>query len=133
MGLIKLLNIPCFEDRDGKLCVLDTDMLLDFSIERIFYIFDVPKYAVRANHACMNASIFLCAVNGSVTVSAECDGIVEEYNLIANNCGVLLPECSWIKAYNFSKEAVLMCLSNKKYKDCEYIDDYEEYKRRVGK
>lgn len=131
--MIKLVDIPCFGENDGKLCAFEPNMIPGFSVERIFYIYDAPENAIRANHACMNASILLCAINGSVTVSAECSGITEEYNLNKKNQGLFLPEKSWIKAYNFSDGAVLMCLSNKEYKDCEYIDNYEDYKRRVSK
>ncbi len=133
MGMIELIDVPLFSEADGKLCVFESNMIPGFSVKRVFCVFDVPEHAVRANHACMNALVLLYVIHGSVKVSAEYDGIIEEYELKPNKQGLLLPEKSWIKAYNFSDEAVLICLSNKKYQDCEYIDDYDEYRKRMEK
>jgi len=128
-----IVDIPCFGENDGKLCAFEADLIPGFSVERIFYIYDVPESAVRANHACMNADILLVAVNGSVTVSVEYDGISERFILKTKDKGLFINKSSWIKTSNFSEDAVLMCFSNKEYRSCEYINDYDEYKERVGK
>ena len=128
----EVIRIPCFGEDDGKLIAFEPNMISGFEINRLFYIFDVPSGAVRANHACMNSKIVMIAVNGSVSVSIETNGKTEEYQLTSNTNGLIVPEASWMRAYNFSEDAILMCLSDKQYRDCEYIDDYEEYQRRTS-
>ena len=44
-----------------------------------------------------------------------------------------VPPASWIKAYEFSTDAVLVGLSDKAYKDCRYIDDYDLYQKEIRK
>ena len=129
----RIIDIPYYGEEDGVLCVFEPELIPGFSVERIFYIYDVPENSMRADHVCMNATILLVPINGSVTVSVEYKGVTQEYVLDKKNRGLLIEATSWVKTYDFSAEAVLMCLSNKKYKDCEYINDYEDYKRKVIK
>ncbi len=129
----RIIDIPCYGENDGKLCAFECDMIPGFLIERVFYIFDVPENAMRANHACMNASIILVPISGSITVSVEYKGDIEKYTLDTKSRGLLIEKASWIKTYDFSPGAVLICFSDKKYKDCEYINNYEDYKRKVEK
>lgn len=126
-------KLPCFGDADGKLIPFVCSDIPDFKVNRLFYICDVPYGEVRADHACMNADIVLIAVSGSVSVSVETNNVHNEYALSRKDFAIYIPKKSWIKAYNFSGNAVLMGLSNKEYADCDYLDDYDEYLKRIGK
>ena len=87
---------------------------------------------MRANHACMNANLVLIAVNGKVTVSVE-EKHLSVYHLDTDTKAVYVPKASWVKAYDFSKDAILICFSDRRYDSCDYISDYEEYRRKTGK
>lgn len=128
-----MFSLPCFEDTDGKLGTIETDFLSGFQIKRLFYIFDVPTHKLRADHACMNASTVFIAISGSVCLSIETNNVIKKYILSSKKMAVYAPATSWIKAYNFSEDAVLLGLSNREYRNCKYIDDYYEYKHYAGK
>lgn len=120
-------DLPCFGENDGKLVTFEPPSIPEFQVNRIFYIFDVPAGEDRANHACMNSSIVFIAFTGSVSLSVETDGEKTEYLLDNKTIAVFAPQSSWIRAYNFSEDAVLVGLSDRGYADCRYINDYDRY------
>ena len=126
-------ELPCFGESDGKLGTFEPATISGFQVNRIIYIFDVPASESRANHACMNASLIFVALAGSVKLSIETEGVREEYILSDKNTAVYTPPASWVKAYEFSDDAVLVGLSDKAYKDCRYIDDYNLYLEEIRK
>lgn len=126
-------ELPCYEDKDGSLGTFESPTIPGFQINRIFYIFDVPEDAERANHACMNSSIVFIMMAGNVRLSVEDAEGVTEYFLDRKSIAVFVPKASWIKAYNFSEDAVLVGLSDKVYTDCQYINDYDRYKKLLRK
>ena len=79
----------------------------------------------------MNARMILMVVSGSVRLSIETDSEVKEYYLNNRCTAIVVPEASWIKAFDFSSGAVLVGFSDKKYKDCEYIDNYNTFKELI--
>ena len=126
-------KLPCYGENDGKLGTFEPPSIPGFQVKRIFYIFDVPAGEGRANHACMNSSIVFLAMAGSVLLSVETDGEKAEYLLDKNTIAVFAPQSSWISAYNFSNDAVLVGLSDRRYADCQYINDYDRYKELIRK
>lgn len=125
-------ELPCFGENDGKLGIFEPPNIPGFQANRIFYIFEVPTGGERANHACMNSAIVFIAMAGSVTLSVESDGEKTEYLLNNKSIAVFAPQASWIEAYNFSSDAVLVGLSDRRYADCHYINDYDRYRELMG-
>ena len=129
----RLIEVPFFEETDGCLGSFEPKMIPGFEITRVFYICNVPKGIERANHACMNASVVFIIISGSVTLSVEDEGHIDEYRLESNKWALYVKPATWIRAYDFSSDAVLMCFSDKSYDQCDYVSNYLEYKRRVEK
>lgn len=116
-----------FFERDGCLTTLESATISDFTIERVFWIYNVPRQAIRADHACMNARIAFVAVNGSVTISTEDQGDKKSYILNNKSTALIVEPGIWVRAHDFSEGAVLMCFSDKKYEECVYINNHDEY------
>ena len=128
-----LLDLESFIGEDGFLTTIESSIISGFSLERVFWIYSVPSGCSRADHACMNAFVVLVAVSGSVTIAAETFDESKIYTLENKEKALILEPGTWIKAYDFSEDAVLMCLSNKKYEECTYINNYDEYVKTKGK
>lgn len=122
-------ELPCFEESDGTLGVFEPPSIPGFQANRLFYIFDVPVGEVRANHACTNSSIVFIAMAGSVRLSVESNAETMEYILDNKSTAVFVPQASWIKAYDFSTDAVLVGMSDMRYANCHYINDYGRYRK----
>ena len=126
-------DLLCFGENDGKLGAFEPPSIPGFQVNRIFYIFDVPAGEERANHACMNSSILFMALAGVVSLSVETHEEKAEYILNKKTMAVFVPQSSWIRAYNFSRDAVLVGLSDRRYADCQYINDYDRYRELMRK
>lgn len=130
MKLEKIL-FKTVKEKDGKLTFLEGNHHIPFEIKRVFQIYGIPsKEIVRANHASSNTFFVLQVLYGSVDVELD-DGKKKHYfNLKILNEGVLVPPMTWMKTMNFSKDAILQVYASKSYQECEYIEDYEEFKRK---
>ena len=127
------IELPCFGESDGKLGTFEPTLIPGFQVNRIIYIFDVPVGESRANHACMNATLIFLSLVGSVKLIIETEGVSKEYILSDKSTAVYTPPTSWVKACEFSSDAVLVGLSDKAYKDCRYINDYDLYQEEIRK
>ena len=65
---------------------------------------------------------------GKVRFLIQNNSEMVEYLFDYKSIIALVPYASWIKAYNFSKEAFLAGGWDRRYAVCQYIDDYDEYK-----
>lgn len=124
--LIKLITIPLFND-EGKLCVAEANASIPFSINRIFYIFDVDKGAVRGCHThYKNVQVLFC-IKGEVRMVLDNGQLREEAVLNKPNQGILLDKMVWHEMRDFSEDAVLLVLASDKYDPSDYIRDYDKY------
>lgn len=127
-----LFEITPFSDVDGNLAVLEAEKQIPFKIERIFYEYNVDENCVRGKHANKHSKFCLIAVAGS------CDVIVEDgkdkvtYKLDQPNKVLFLDKMVWKTMTHFSKDCVLLVLSDSAYDKSEYIRDFDEYLKLHG-
>ncbi len=126
-----LFEIKPFSDEDGFLAVFEEEKQIPFKIRRIFYEYGVEKTSLRGKHANKISRFCLIAVSGS------CDVIVEDgkskmvYKLDKPHKVLFLDRMVWKTMTNFSKDCVLLVLSDCLYDKNEYIRDFEEYKKLI--
>ncbi len=129
----KILNFPDLGDERGNLVVVEGEQQIPFNIKRVFYIYGSDDTVVRGQHANLRSEFVLINVAGSSKVKVD-DG--KETSLIELNqprLGVYLPKMLWKEMYDFSPDSVLLVLSNEHYDGTEYIRDYDEYLKIIGK
>ncbi|MEG2908455.1 MAG: FdtA/QdtA family cupin domain-containing protein [Erysipelotrichaceae bacterium] len=125
---VKLLSL----DSHGNLVVLENeDNNLPFNIKRIFYIFGTNEEAIRGCHANRNSKFLLIAVAGKVNVKVRTKEKEVVYELNNPKEGLYLDRMVWKEMYKFSKDCVLLVISNNKYEKGEYIDDYDQYLKEI--
>jgi hypothetical protein len=119
-----LLHLDTFYSDAGNLTVFEK--VIPGTIKRVFYIYgaaDLSRGGHR-HHAAWNA---LICIHGSCHVYSY-DGVLEE-NFILDNprtCLILEPK-DWHIMDSFSKDSILLVLSNEYYDRADYID--EPYQR----
>lgn len=122
-----LIPFTQIDEEDGSLVFLEGMSEVPFTIKRVFYIFNNPKEAVRANHANKNTDFVLIAVHGNVKVEVD-DGVEKQtYTLDTSNKGLYIPHMTWMRTFDFKQEAVLLALASEKYEKNQYYEDYEEF------
>ena len=127
---VKVLEFKELGDERGKLVVAESDKEIPFLIKRFFYIYGSDSTVVRGKHANRKSEFVLVNVAGSSKVDVEdVYGNKKTFFLNHPNMGLYLPKMIWKEMYEFSKDSVLLCLSNEHYDNTEYIRDYNEYSK----
>ena len=114
--------------KNGTLIVLEKDKEINFDIKRIFYIIDNNDNLSRGNHANINSHFILISIVGTCKVSID-DGFenITIFELNNPSYGLYISNLIWKKMFDFSKDCILLILSNNNYDPNEYIHDYQAF------
>lgn len=126
MNGIQKIVFPTHQDQRGSLVVVEGEKDVPFPIARLFYIYGGGN-EVRGCHANRESEFVLVNVSGSCKLRVH-DGTKEhEFVLDQPNEGIYLPKMTWKEMYDFSKDAVLLCIASTPYLAEEYIRDKEKF------
>ena len=131
--LCPVLHFSDLGDERGKLVVIEGGEAIPFDIKRVFYIYGSDATVVRGKHANRESQFVLINVAGKskVRITNGSDEIIIE--LDKPMMGVYIPPMLWKDMYDFSPDSVLLVLASTHYDGGEYIRDYDEYLKAVGK
>ncbi len=130
---IKIIRFRDLGDERGNLVVIEGDGIdIPFDIKRVFYIYGSDATVVRGKHANRQSEFLMVNVSGTSKVRVT-DGHEEMVvSLDEPGLGLYLPKMLWKDMYDFSKDSVLVVMSNMHYDGSEYIRDYDEYLKEIG-
>ena len=127
----KILEFGDLGDDRGNLEVVEGEQDNPLEIKRVNYIYGSDEKVIRGQHANRKAEFVLINVSGTSKVRVD-NGFQEEIiELNRPRMGLYLPTMLWKDMYDFSRDSVLLVLSNIHYDGGEYIRDYEEYLKEV--
>lgn len=128
----KLIKFKEFADPHGNLVAIEGIKDVPFNIKRLFYIYDTLSDVIRGKHANRKSEFILICLSGSCKVDLF-DGInTKTIKLECNTEGLYISKMVWKDMYAFSRDCVLLCLSNEYYDADEYIRNKEEYIKEVS-
>lgn len=129
----KILEFPQLGDQRGQLVVAESMKDIPFDIKRIFYIYDTKGDVIRGQHANKNSSFVLINLKGECKIKAD-DGFNREVIVLDKPYkAVYMGKMVWKDMYDFSKDSILLVLSDYAYDKNEYITNYEEFLKEVTK
>jgi hypothetical protein len=123
----KIISLPKFEDPRGNLSFIEEENHIPFKIERVYWIYDVPGGQMRGGHAFKDQREFIVALSGSFDVIVDDGAHKQSFSLNRSYYGLYIPCCLWRQMENFSTNALAVLLSSTKYKQSDYIRDYDEF------
>lgn len=123
---VQIFDFVEFGDETGKLVAIQSQDI-PFDIKRIFYIYGSNGDAVRGQHANRKSEFILINVAGKSKVRLDDGNESRVIELDRPSMGVYIPKLMWKDMYDFSEDAVLLCIASEEYDDTEYIRDYNEY------
>ncbi len=127
-----IVDLPRIMDPRGNLSVIESEDLLPFKIARAYWIYDVPGGMFRNGHAFHTQQEFIVALSGSFDVVLN-DGRGEQrFHMCRSYYGLYVPPLTWRKLDNFSTNSVVYVLSDTEYDPCDYIEDFDEFKKLVS-
>lgn len=129
----RLMRLPKIVDPRGNLTVVENERHIPFSIKRIFYVYEVPRNALRAGHALKSCNQILIAVSGSFDVLVDDGEDKKIFHLNRSHKALLIPAIIWREMFNFSKGAVCLVLASEYYDPNDYYREYREYIKEIDK
>lgn len=116
--LPQILEIPRVEDPRGNLSFIQNGAACcPFTIERVYWIYDVPGGRERDGHAFRRAEELIVALSGSFDVVTP----TQTFHLCRSYYGLHVPAGTWRALQNFSTNSVAMVLSSTPYDPDDYV------------
>jgi len=124
-----LIEFPVIRNRAGNITPVQGLENIPFSLERIFYIYDIPFGVSRGMHAHKHCHEILFAVSGSFEVELD-DGTNRKTVLLNGPMyGLHIPPGIWATEKNYSSGAVCLTLASDIYNPADYINTYADFKK----
>lgn len=114
-------------DKRGNLVVIEGNEDVPFEIKRIFYMYGTEGEWIRGQHANKKSEFVLVNVAGKSKVKIDDGFSTAIVELNKPRMGIYIPKMIWKEMYDFSKDSVMLVLSNEHYDAEEYIRNYDDY------
>ncbi len=128
-----IIQLPKISDPRGNLSIVESEQHVPFDIKRAYWIYDVPSGMHRDGHAFHTQDEFIIAMSGSFDVILNDGNGEQRFHMNRAYYGLYVPRMTWRKIDNFSNNSVVYVLSSEKYDPADYIENYDEYLKLVGK
>ncbi len=123
----QIIQLPKILDNRGNLSFIEENNHIPFTINRTYWVYDVPGGEERGSHAYKTNEEFVVALSGSFDVVVN-DGQKETlYHLNRSYYGLHLPQMLWRKFQNFSTNSLVLVMSNNFYDANDYIRNFDDY------
>lgn len=132
MQIIKYMFQPHGDTR-GQLVALEEGKDIPFSVKRIYYMYETKDGVTRGYHAHKNLEQILICIHGSCKIRLNNGSETKVVPLEKPYEGVYVANNMWREMFDFSPDAVLLVLASALYDESDYIRDYDEFLRFVGK
>jgi hypothetical protein len=127
-----MLELPKIGDPRGNLTFVEGEVHVPFSIQRVYYLYDVPGGSERGGHAHKELKQLIIAMSGSFDVVLDDGREKKRVHLNRSYNGLYVCPMIWRELDNFSSGAVCMVLASNRYDESDYFRDYEEYSAAQG-
>jgi dTDP-4-dehydrorhamnose 3,5-epimerase-like enzyme len=122
-----IINLPKIEDPRGNLTFLQETDQIPFTIERVYWIYDVPGGQLRGGHCFKVQQEMIISLSGSFDVVVN-DGEKEIIHSLNRSYSALyVPPGVWRQMANFSTNSLALVLSSTLFDENDYIRSIEKF------
>jgi len=130
-GFIELTKIV--DERDGHLCVAESNRNIPFEIKRVYYINHLENFkSIRGHHAHKALQQVIFCINGSFKLELDDGTNRQTIDMWQDNIGIILGPRLWHTMHSFSCGSVLLVLASDYYCESDYIRNYDEFMETVS-
>lgn len=127
------MDFSVHKDHNGSLISFEKDVNTPFAVHRVYYIYGTPNNTLRGKHAHKNTEQIIICLSGSCDFILD-DGEKRETVRLDNpETGLYLNSCVWREFTNFSVDCILLVVASSLYDKNDYIRDYDEFLRMIGR
>ena len=114
----------------GDLVVIQTQADIPFSIRRVYFIHNIPDWAVRGGHAHKRCQELVVAAAGAMTITLEAqDGTRHRFRLDEPTVGLYVPPLYWRMISEYREHSLCLVLASEDYDAEEYLRDHDLFRR----
>jgi hypothetical protein len=124
----RIINLPKIVDPRGNLTFIEGGKHIPFTIQRTYWIYDVPGGEMRGGHAYKSNEELVIAVSGSFEVIVDNGAHRETYSLNRSYYGLYIAAGNWRELVNFSTNSLCLVLASRPFEEADYIRDYDRFK-----
>lgn len=122
-----VIPLSKIHNRAGNITIVEGNSNVPFSIQRIYYLYDIPSGENRGGHAHKELYQLIVASSGSFDVLLD-DAINKKIvRLDRPNYGLMVVPGIWRELMGFSSGSVCLVLASIKYDEADYLRDYTEF------
>lgn len=126
-----LCELNKMHDLEGNLTYIYENVHVPFSINRVFYSYDIPGGENRGAHAHKKCHQFIIAASGAFEVVLD-DGLNKRTVLLNRPFwGLYVPPGIWASEQGFSSGSVCLVLASGSYDEEDYIRNYDDYMKYI--
>jgi hypothetical protein len=130
---VSLHSLRAADDLRGTLSVAEVGPDIPFEVKRFFAVYDVPSKSVRGERAHRTCKQFLVCIRGSVSLVVDDGHQRAEMILDRPTVGVHVSNMIWTVLYRHTEDAMMLNFASEHYDRADYIRDYDEFLRLIGK
>jgi hypothetical protein len=127
----KLIELPKIHDPRGNLTFIESGAHIPFSIQRVYYLYDVPGGSERGGHAHKGLEQLIIAISGSFDIEVDDGHSKKRFHLNRSYSGLYIPSMVWRVLDNFSSGSVCLVLASNFYSEGDYFRDYSEFQMAI--
>jgi hypothetical protein len=122
-----MVELPKIHDARGNLTYVESGSHVDFDIQRVYYLYDVPGGSERGGHAHKGLHQLIIAMSGSFDVVLDDGASKRRFHLNRSYNGLYVCPMIWRELDNFSSGSVCMVLASNRYDENDYYRDYSDF------
>ena len=123
----QIIQTPSIKDNRGSLSFIEVGKIIDFPINRVYWLYDFNQD--RGAHAHKELKQFIFCTRGSVDFILDDGHNREIITLDTADKGILIEKPLWRKITNFQNNPSVIVLASDIYDEKDYIRSYEEFKK----
>lgn len=123
----QIFDLPRINDPRGNLTFVESNRHIPFSIQRVYYLYDVPGGSERGGHAHKALHQLIIAVSGSFDIHLNDGGAKKTISMNRSYSGLYVCPMIWREIDNFSSGAVCMVLASDYYDEQDYYRNYSDF------
>ena len=127
----QLIHFAPIGDHRGWLTPLQEHNEIPFAVKRVYVIHGTSPGVSRGFHAHCDLEQLAICVAGRCTFVIDDGRHRQVFLLDSPNQGLHIKSPIWREMHDFSRNCVLLVLTNRLYDPSDYIRDYAEFKRLV--
>lgn len=106
---------------------------IPFSIQRVYFLSNIPKNTVRGCHGHKKLQQFLIALSGSFDVRVVSKTEDKVHTLSTSTQGLYIPANCWRELSNFTRDSICLVLASDIYDESDYFYDLAGFIKSLSK